>query len=350
MTNDFFAPKLLAWYDRYGRDLPWRHTNDPYLIWLSEIILQQTRVVQGMPYYYRFVEAFPTVRALAAADEREVLRLWQGLGYYSRARNLHHTARQVVEEYNGVFPTTYEELLKLNGIGPYTAAAIASFAFNEKTAVVDGNVYRVLSRIFGIETDITTPAAKTQFTTLANELISGQQPAKYNHAIMDFGAIQCVPVSPQCMFCPFSWECAAHATGKQAQLPVKAKKTKSKERFFHYLVFERNGELALRERLQKDVWINMFDFLLIEENKLLDWERVAQNAFLKEQLPNLTLVNESQLYTHVLSHQRIQTKFWRLKLNSDIILPEGLRFYDYEEIDKLPKPVLVLKYLKDYTK
>lgn len=346
MTNDFFAPKLLAWYERYGRDLPWRHTTNPYHIWLSEIILQQTRVVQGMPYYYRFIETFPTITDLAHADEREVLRLWQGLGYYSRARNLHRTAKIVVEDYGGVFPTTYQELLKLKGIGPYTAAAIASFAFREKVAVLDGNVYRVLSRIFGIETDITSHAAKAQFTQLGNSLISAEHPDLFNHAIMDFGATQCVPVSPQCMFCTFNQVCEANLTGRQSQLPVKAKKAKVRDRFFHYVVLEdEQGRLAMRERTGKDVWTHMFDFLLIEDEQLLDWEMLSQHASLKPLLPDLVLLDESPVYTHVLSHQRIETRFWHLKVTRLLTLSDPLHWYTPEAIDQLPKSVLVLKFI-----
>ncbi len=348
MTNDFFAPKLLAWYDRYGRDLPWRHTTDPYCIWLSEIILQQTRVVQGMPYYYKFIEAFPTVTDLARADEREVLRLWQGLGYYSRARNLHRTAQIIVTEYGGKFPQTYHELLKLKGIGPYTAAAIASFAFNESVAVLDGNVYRVLSRIFGIETDIASHAAKAEFTSLANQLIDPAQPARFNHAIMDFGATQCVPVSPQCMFCTFNTVCEANATGRQAQLPVKSKKTKVRERYFHYLVIEHEGRLGLRERPAKDVWTSMFDFWLVEDDRLLDWETLSEHPLLQTLQSQLTLEQESTSYTHVLSHQRIQAKFWHLKTSSEEGFPAELHFYSPDKIEKLPKPVLVVNYLNQF--
>ncbi len=345
MTNDFFASRLLAWYDRYGRDLPWRHTSDPYYIWLSEIILQQTRVVQGMPYYYKFIEAFPTVKDLARADEREVLRLWQGLGYYSRARNLHRTAQIVVDEYGGQFPQTYQELLKLKGIGPYTAAAIASFAFNESVAVLDGNVYRVLSRIFGIETDIASHSAKAEFTALANQLIDPSQPARFNQAIMDFGATQCVPVSPQCMFCTFNSVCEANNTGRQAQLPVKSKKTKVRDRYFHYLVIEDEGRFAMRERPAKDVWTSMFDFWLVEDDRLLDWETLSEHPPLEAVQSQLTLQSESPLFTHVLSHQRIQAKFWHLKTSSEANFPSALQFYDLGEIEKLPKPVLVLNYL-----
>ncbi len=224
-VQDTFAPVLEAWYERHKRNLPWRHTRDPYAIWLSEVILQQTRVVQGLPYYERFLNAYPHVQAMADADERDILRLWQGLGYYSRARNMHQTARQIVSERAGKFPDTYQELLRLKGIGAYTAAAIASFAFGERVAVVDGNVYRVLARVFGISEDITTTGAKKTFATLAQTLIgAAQDPATYNQAIMEFGAIQCTPVAPDCLLCPVHAHCVAFQTGRQHLLPVKSKK------------------------------------------------------------------------------------------------------------------------------
>ena len=228
-----FAPRLIEWYRRHGRNLPWRHTRDPYRIWLSEVILQQTRVRQGMPYYHAFVEKFPTVNDLAAASEQEVLRLWQGLGYYSRARNLHETARIVAQKHNGVFPGNYAGLLTLKGVGPYTAAAIASFAFGEQVGVLDGNVYRVLARLLGIETDIATPKAKNEFTRAAAALVPADEPDTYNQAIMEFGAIQCTPVAPDCLLCPFQAECVAYNTGRQHELPVKSKKGSVKNRFFH---------------------------------------------------------------------------------------------------------------------
>jgi A/G-specific adenine glycosylase len=344
-----FAPKLLRWYERHHRDLPWRQTADPYRIWLSEVILQQTRVAQGLPYYERFVETFPTVGALAAADEREVLRLWQGLGYYSRARNLHQTAKLVAGTYGGQFPTTYAGLLQLRGIGPYTAAAIASFAFGERAAVVDGNVFRVLARVFGIETDIASGAAKKEFTLLANELISPDDPATYNHAIMDFGATQCVPVSPQCLFCPFAFDCEANATGRQAVLPVKSRKGPVRQRFFHYLALEHAGTLALRERTGRDVWAGLYDFYLVEADAFLSPDALAErDAFWREIRAVGTLTATSEPITHVLSHQRIAAQFFRVRLPDSVpspTLPAHLRWYTPDEIDALPKPVLMTNYL-----
>lgn len=349
MTPDLFADKLLRWYARHRRDLPWRQTTDPYRIWLSEVILQQTRVAQGMPYYEKFVETFPTVADLAAADEREVLRLWQGLGYYSRARNLHQTAKTVVAEHGGRFPDTYAGLLRLRGIGTYTAAAIASFAFGEKIAVLDGNVFRVLARVFGIETDITTTAAKKEFTDLANRLISPAEPALYNHAIMDFGATQCVPVSPQCLFCPLAFECEANATGRQAVLPVKKKKAPVRERFFHYLVVQQGDRLLVRERTGRDVWQGLYDFYLVEAARFQDPDEWASDDFLDALLPLVTMESASDEYVRVLSHQRIRARFWHLNLpeTARLPLPAHTHWATDDEVERLPKSVLVVKYLGD---
>ncbi|MBD2701119.1 A/G-specific adenine glycosylase [Spirosoma sp. BT702] len=346
-----FAPTLEAWYEYHKRDLPWRHTRDPYLIWLSEIILQQTRVAQGKPYYERFVEAYPTVANMAAADERELLRLWQGLGYYSRARNLHQTARYVTKDLDGKFPDTYSELLKMKGVGAYTAAAIASFAFGERVPVVDGNVYRVLARVFGIEEDITTTGAKKTFSALATRLIqSAHDPATYNQAIMEFGAIQCTPVSPDCLLCPLQQQCAAYLTGRQHLLPVKAKKAPVRERFFNYFIFRIDGKMAMRERTDKDIWQNLHDFCLVEtdEPKALlrtiplpeSVEKLVERSILVE--PPVTL-------TQLLSHQRIRATFYLMDVTEGDLnsLPVGLNWYTYKEISQLPKPVIITNYFGD---
>ena len=349
LNSDLFAQKLLRWYQRHRRDLPWRQTTNPYHIWLSEIILQQTRVAQGLPYYEAFVAAFPTVHDLAGADEREVLRLWQGLGYYSRARNLHQTAKIIVEQYQGQFPMSYQELLNLRGIGSYTAAAVASFAFGERVAVLDGNVFRVLARMFGIETDITTTTAKKEFTQLANRLISSGEPALYNHAIMDFGATQCVHVSPQCLFCPFAPECEANATGRQAVLPVKRKKAPIRERFFHYFVIQQGDRLLLRERTGRDVWQGLYDFYLIEADQRLDFDELVMNDFLLKLRPDSVLEGVSQEQLQLLSHQRIRARFWRLRIPPGVSfdLPAHARMVTASEADDLPKPLLIVNYLRD---
>ncbi|WP_373515549.1 A/G-specific adenine glycosylase [Persicitalea sp.] len=345
-----FSQKLIQWYHRHHRDLPWRRTTDPYKIWLSEIILQQTRVVQGMPYYLRFVEKYPTVQDLARAEEQEVLRLWQGLGYYSRARNMHHTARLVVGEFDGNFPNNYAALLKLKGVGEYTAAAIASFAFNEAVPAVDGNVYRVLSRIFGIKTDITHSSAKREFTAAARQLIPDNDPANFNQAMIEFGAIQCQPVAPDCLLCPFNEMCYAFEHGAQNLLPVKSKKMKARNRYLNYLVLEKEGRLAMKERIKKDVWKGLYDFPLIETpqeakipndlieaNPLVSWIKVGQ------------LTVPQKTYVHLLTHQKLHVKFWQIELkNAEMsTLPEGVSFYSEAQIESLPKPILIDTFIKE---
>jgi A/G-specific adenine glycosylase len=352
LKNDFISKKITSWYLQHKRDLPWRNTQNPYYIWLSEIILQQTRVIQGTPYYYKFIDSFPTVQDLANADENEVLRLWQGLGYYSRARNLHKTAKIVVENYGGEFPNTYHELLKLKGVGTYTAAAIASFAFGEKVAVLDGNVYRVLSRIFGETTDISGNDAKKVFTQLAEKILPAQDASTHNQAIMEFGALQCTPSSPDCMFCPLAMECVANATGKASVLPIKSKKVKVKERFFNYFIIEQNSNFAMRKRVEKDVWESMYDFYLKEfDENIQDLSYLAMDDnFLEEILKNSLIKRESSIYTHILTHQRIQAKFWHIEINHNFLLhlPTELEWYSLNEVDDLPKSTLVNNYLKAF--
>jgi A/G-specific adenine glycosylase len=350
LERQTFSEVLQNWYQRNKRHLPWRNIKDPYKIWLSEVILQQTRVVQGMPYYNKFVEKYPTVVDLANADEKEVLRLWQGLGYYSRARNMHQTAKVIANELNGQFPDTYIGLVKLKGIGPYTAAAIASFAFDEKVAVVDGNVYRVLARIFGVETDISSHEAKKVFGDLANELISNDSPGIHNQAMMEFGATYCTPANPGCMFCIFHYDCEANAKGKQAVLPVKSKKVKVKKRYFDYFVIERDGKLLMDKRGAKDIWEGLYNFYLIEsKDELLQIEEI-DNDFLQEILPISTIKNISEKYKHVLTHQTIEVRFWHIVLNEDqsLTLPLDYEFYTWAEVEDLPKPILIEKYLKKH--
>jgi A/G-specific adenine glycosylase len=346
LERDTFSEELMGWYHLNKRALPWRNTKDPYRIWLSEVILQQTRVAQGLPYYEKFVEQYPTIQALADADEKEVLRLWQGLGYYSRARNMHTTAKIVVMDFGGIFPSTYEGLLKLKGIGPYTAAAIASFAFDEKVAVVDGNVYRVLARVFGVETDISSHEAKKVFGELANLLISESSPSTYNQAIMEFGAKYCTPANPECMFCVFHYDCVANATGKQSFLPVKSKKVKVKNRFFNYFVIEKDNQFLMNQRAEKDIWSGLCDFYLLEsEDKLVELEEVY-NDFLQKVLSKSIIKNVSENFKHILTHQRIEAKFWHVVLNEEVDIPKNYHFYSLEEIEELPKPILIEKYLK----
>lgn len=348
MEAKVFANQLIKWYHFHKRDLPWRGIKDPYKIWLSEIILQQTRVVQGLPYYEKFVSHFPTVEDLAAATEQEVLRLWQGLGYYSRARNLHACAKMVVETYDGEFPGTYDELLKLKGIGKYTAAAIASFAFDQAAAVVDGNVYRVLSRVFGIDADIASTKGAKVFEQKANELISKEEPADYNQGIMEFGAIQCTPVNPSCGICPVSESCFAYNHNAQARLPVKTKKVKVKTRHFAYVVFTDGERYFMKERGPKDVWQGLYDFYLIEGKTQSDTEQIM--AQLAEKSKNqILLADESIEYKHILTHQRIFAKFYQVKVQDLSWLEEAgeLKAYTLDQMVDLPKPKLIQNYLED---
>ncbi|GAB3962654.1 A/G-specific adenine glycosylase [Spirosoma harenae] len=353
-----FAPILEQWYEYNKRDLPWRHTRDPYSIWLSEIILQQTRVAQGKPYYERFIDAYPTVVDMANADERELLRLWQGLGYYSRARNLHQTACYVTVQLDGKFPSTYQELLKMKGIGTYTAAAIASFAFGERVPVVDGNVYRVLARVFGIEEDITTTGAKKTFAALAMNLIqSAVDPATYNQAIMEFGAIHCTPVAPDCLLCPIQQQCAAYLTGRQSRLPVKSKKAPVRDRFFTYLVFRYDGKLAMRERTARDIWQNLHDFYLIETESPIeatgDVRVLSEELTLSDSMQKIVdkgvLTTIPIELTQLLSHQRVRAQFYLIDIHNSSFadVQEELHWYSPDEISQLPKPVLITNYLEN---
>ncbi|WP_416446198.1 A/G-specific adenine glycosylase [Leeuwenhoekiella sp. A16] len=320
-----FSKKLISWYIDNQRELPWRLTNDPYRIWLSEIILQQTRVDQGMPYYFAFINAFPDVFSLASADEDEVLKLWQGLGYYSRARNLHTTAKMVAFDLQGIFPNNYKDLLKLKGVGDYTASAIASICFNEPAAVVDGNVYRVLSRVFGIKTPIDTTIGKREFKELAQHLIDQDDPATFNQAIMEFGAIQCKPKNPYCLHCPFNDSCVALRENKIDRLPVKQGKIKVRDRHFNYLVYiTDDGKTILNQRDAKGIWGGLYEFPLIETEKnyepddflkfLEDDSMVQEPRSMYAKLPQLgsadvRLYNDKAIL-HKLSHQNLYVKFW----------------------------------------
>ncbi|EAY26968.1 A/G-specific adenine glycosylase [Microscilla marina] len=357
MDKHLFANSILNWYAKNKRDLPWRHTKDPYKIWLSEIILQQTRVKQGLPYYQKFVETYPLVQDLASADEQNVLRLWQGLGYYSRARNLHTAAKFVHHERGGVFPESYQELLKMKGVGDYTASAIASFAYNEKVAVVDGNVFRVLARVFGIDTDIASHKGAKEFGALAKSLLPDEHTDAYNQGIMEFGALQCTPQKPDCMYCPLQTHCVAYAQGKQKELPVKIKKIKVKHRYFHYLLFfyKNNGQtfVAMKQRGSQDIWGGLYDFWLEEQPKLLSAIDLLDVINLPQaQLKKMVIGKESVIYKHILTHQRIQAKFHHIEVKpaqKDLPMFDKLRFYEVNEVAALPKPVLIDNYLnKDF--
>lgn len=335
-----FTDEILNWYDQHKRNLPWRNTTSPYFIWLSEIILQQTRVDQGLSYYEKFITTFPTINDLAKASEDEILKKWQGLGYYSRARNLHTTAKIVVEKFNGKFPETYDKIIKLKGIGPYTAAAISSFAFKQKKAVVDGNVYRVLSRYYGISTPIDSSQGKKQFEELANLLIDEKHPDLFNHAIMDFGAIQCKPKSPNCTECPLTDNCEAYNQNTINKLPVKEKKTKVRKRYFNYLVVEKDGLFLFEKRKEDGIWKNMYQFPLIETEK----EQASSpfDEFIDIQKEDTPLVYHT---LHVLSHQKIYAKFWKI---SDPKLFKSKLDYQFYLPDNIALPRLIEKYLDQH--
>ncbi len=349
MEKKEFSKLLINWYNKNKRSLPWRESHDPYRIWLSEILLQQTRVAQGLPYYYRFLEAFPNIKALANASEKEVLRLWQGLGYYSRARNLHFTAKTIVSDYNAKLPTAYKELLALKGVGNYTAAAIASFAYNEHVAVVDGNVYRVLARVFGIKEDISSPSGQKTFQLLANELLPLPDSATHNQAIMEFGALQCTPKNPLCEGCPAAFMCYAFAKKEQAILPVKLKKTLKINRYFHYLALKSGTKYLLKERIEKDIWQGLYEFPLLEENELMEIGALLKKEFGKA-AKNAQIRSESRIYKHVLSHQNLYVKFWIVEapeLAEKLINNDEFCFFSIKAIHDLPKPVLINKFLED---
>lgn len=315
----FFTKKLLEWFAGHHRPLPWKGERDPYKIWLSEIILQQTRVEQGMPYYEKFVRAYPTVSDLANAPEDAVLKLWEGLGYYTRARNLHAAARHIALERGGRFPDTYEDIRALRGVGDYTAAAIASFAYNLPYAVVDGNVYRVLARFFGLDMPTDTPAAKRFFAELAQELLDKQRPADFNQAIMDFGATQCTPAQPKCADCPLAPRCAALAQNRVQELPVRAKAAPKRQRFFLYAVFNHGHDVFLQQRQARDIWHKLYEFPLLELPALPAGSAeaaalVRDHFFPGAHPPALEIIGGSPLYRQTLSHQQIIAFFVEIRI------------------------------------
>ena len=344
-----FSHQILTWYKENPRDLPWRETLDPYKIWLSEIILQQTRVAQGLPYYYAFVENFPTVKDLALATEEEVLRLWQGLGYYSRARNLHACAKSIWFDMGGEFPKTYDELLKLKGVGSYTASAIASFAYGEVKAVVDGNVFRVLARYFGIGTDIVGSKAKKEFEDLANQIIPKDQPADFNQAIMDFGARKCTPNNPGCETCPLSNSCFAYLYNMVSELPLKTNKVKIRERHFHYYVIKCGEKWVWKKRTSGDIWEGLFDFPQIEFSEGKEYMQMDIPSISKKETLHLP-----KKYRHILSHQRLNAIFSEVEIKEENreelenwCENEGFVLVAEEKIEYLAKPKLIVNFLND---
>lgn len=349
LPQAFFTQQLLQWYRPSARPMPWKEERDAYKVWLSEIILQQTRVEQGLPYYLRFVETFPTVQHLALAPPDQVMKLWQGLGYYTRARNLHAAAQYVHHELGGEFPDNYDALLKLKGVGEYTAAAIASFVFNESRAVLDGNVYRVLARYLGIDTPIDGPAGKKQFAALANELIDARQPGRYNQAIMDFGATVCKPAQPLCSKCPLAAHCVARQQQKQDALPVKAGKIKQRERFFHYFVFSALGQTVLEARTQKDIWQGLYQFPMLEADRLLPTDSATVGKFIEEFAQGGWQVADVKgPYVQKLTHQKVNAVFIEVQVDGKLIIEESrYKTTVREKLNNFAFPKVIDCYLKD---
>ncbi len=336
----WFSAALLPWYDANRRDLPWRRTTDPYAVWLSEVILQQTRVDQGMAYWLRFMERFPTVELLAAAQEDEVLRLWQGLGYYSRARNLLATARLVLERHQGYFPVRYDDLLTLPGVGPYTAAAIASISHGARHAVVDGNVYRVLSRVFGVATPINSPAGGKEFATLANILIDPTRPGDHNQAVMELGATVCLPRRPECDACPLAGRCVARSEGREEELPVKIGRTAIRHRHFNHLHIPAGDGLFLEKRVGRDIWHGLFQLPLIETEKPLGKAGLL-TRLAGIHVGNWRIAERSGPFNHPLTHQRLRIVFWRLDPPSGFLPPGSWRAVKTGDLGRhaLPRPI-----------
>ena len=343
---DEFRKALTVWYNQAKRELPWRTSRDPYEIWVSEVILQQTRVQQGMDYYHNFLQSFPDVQSLAMAKEEEVLKVWQGLGYYSRARNMHHAAKTILLDHEGKFPEDYLSIRKLKGIGDYTAAAISSIAFNLPYAVVDGNVFRVLSRLFGISTPIDTNMGKKEFYLLAQMMLDIEHPGEFNQAMMEFGAIQCIPNKPLCQRCPLVMRCQALLTRTVDSLPVKTKQPKQKKRYLNYLYIYNTEQLFLEKRVEKDIWRNMFQFPLIETTVQTSPEDLINCATWKEILKNLNLTIESVSpeRIHILTHQRLHLRFFSISLNDNQI-PDHLLAVQKTHCLRYPVPKPIENFL-----
>ncbi|WP_298310983.1 A/G-specific adenine glycosylase [uncultured Aquimarina sp.] len=347
-----FSKKLISWYLENKRSMPWRETTDPYRIWLSEIILQQTRVAQGLPYYLSFTDQYPTVFDLANAEEEQVLKLWQGLGYYSRARNLHTTAKYIANDLNGVFPSTYKDLLKLKGVGDYTASAIASICYNEVVPVVDGNVYRVLARYFNIDTPTNSTQGIKEFKKIAVEFIDSEQPATYNQAIMEFGALQCKPQSPYCIVCPLNESCESLKKGTVASLPVKLKKLKVKKRYFNYLIFSiKNQQTIIKQRIGKGIWQNLYEFPLIESDNDVDLTYIKDHDIFKNLMNaksyDITLYKD-EFKIHKLSHQHLYTRFYIVKMDEKPEMNGELDLVEIEKIREYPVPILLGNFIDSF--
>lgn len=350
LEKDLEISRLLReWYQLYKRELPWRNSSDPYIIWISEIILQQTRVVQGMDYFLRFTERFPNVQSLAKADEDEVLKYWQGLGYYSRARNLHTAAKDIVSRFGGIFPQKYEDVISLKGVGEYTAAAIVSFAWNQPYPVVDGNVFRVLSRLFAIDIPIDTTNGKKAFTELAESLLNPKYAGLHNQAIMELGALQCVPQNPDCGVCPLKERCLAYNSGKVHNYPIKQNKTKTRNRYFHYLYIIYKGKTWLSRRKGKDIWEGLYEFPLIETEQTMNFvelQKTKQFQSFFKGIENMNVSIDLANVKHVLSHQILYATFYRIEIEQETKALQSFLSISINDIEKYAVPRLVHIYLE----
>ncbi len=344
------ASKLLVWYESNKRDLPWRHTRDPYAVWLSEVILQQTRVNQGLEYYHRFLKLFPTVFDLASASEDQVLKAWQGLGYYSRARNLHTTARQVAGSYKGIFPTTSAELKQLKGIGDYTSAAIASFCYDECVPVLDGNVQRVVARLLALEEPVDRPSGKSVILESLKKWIDPKHPATFNQAIMEFGALQCTPQNPRCEVCPLQGGCRSFALQRTTDFPIKSGKTKVTDVWMYYLIFIHNNEVLIRQRVHSGIWKGLYDFPSVDSERAMEMQEVlgqwCNERGLKEKL---TLLGSCVELQHVLSHRRVHAVFAEMIVPKKIETRPAERWIALNEFASLGVSRLVDRYIKEHS-
>lgn len=353
--NDlYYSKQLVSWYRKNKRDLPWRETNNPYVIWISEIILQQTRVAQGLDYFHRFITRFPNIRTLAEAQEDEILKMWEGLGYYSRALNLHTAAKQLCQTFGGSFPQLYTDVRSLKGIGDYTAAAICSFAWNQPYAVVDGNVYRVLSRLFALDIPIDTSRGKKAFSQLAHQLLDKQNPGIHNQAIMELGALVCTPSNPDCLHCPLQERCLAYARHQPEKYPVKQGKTLNRIRYFHYLHIRHKEDTYIEKRGKNDIWRGLYQFPLIESEHPADFAKIQSHDFfrkLTKSCPELQIRQVCENLKHVLSHQTIYATFWQIELaeSSPMLESQFLRIPE-EDLRLYSVPKLLRNYLSEYAK
>ena len=339
-----FSDKIISWYEQNKRDLPWRQTKDPYRVWLSEIILQQTRVDQGWKYYEHFISEYPTVEDLARAPEAKVMKSWEGLGYYSRARNLHASAKFIHEQLDGEFPSTYQEILKLKGVGDYTASAISSFCFGETEAVVDGNVYRLLSRYFGVTTPIDSTKGKKEFKALANEIIDRSRPDLFNQGTMEFGSLQCTPTQPNCDVCPLAQSCFALKNDAVSKLPVKEKKLKQRSRYLDYLVLCKDDQVIINLREKKGIWQKLNEFRLVEsEAHLTEQSFVAR---VSEEVPVKAFLGTSEVVKHQLSHQKLFIRFWEIEVETWPNLENSERIVDVNQLGELAFPRVIDSYLQ----